>query len=110
MDADGDPRRIFSISPSLEIEAVKVMNISNSCVADKDVHNAEFQNGLPDSFHRSVHVQVYTIQSMKKGIKIGKKRCDPEKLYGRLLVVSQKHEILENVFSFELAPLPSSVV
>ena len=48
---------------------------------------------------------------MKKGIKIGEKVvCDPEKLYGRLLVVSQKREIsLENAFSFELAPLQSSL-
>ena len=47
---------------------------------------------------------------MKKGIKMVKIVCDPEKLYGRLLVVSQKREIsLENVFSFELAPLPSSL-
>ena len=39
-----------------------------------------------------------------------KKLCDPEKLYGRLLLVSHKREIsLENVFSFELAPLPSSL-
>ena len=68
----------------LKSEAVKVINISNGCVADDkvNVHNAvsigkriaaEFQNGLSDSFHQSVHVQVYTMESMKKGIKIGEK-------------------------------------
>ena len=48
---------------------------------------------------------------MKRGVKIGGTIvCDTEKLYDRLLVVSQKRDIsLKSVFSHELAPLPSSL-
>lgn len=48
---------------------------------------------------------------MKKKVKIGDAHCyDMEKLYGRLLVISQKRDIdLAELFEYELAPLPSSL-
>ena len=107
---------------ALETSALKIINISNGYVANEkvNVENAvfisnkmktEFQNGLPEVFHKPVHVQVYIMESMKHGVKIGGKIvCDTEKLYGRLLVLSQKRDIsLKYVFSHELAPLPSSL-
>jgi hypothetical protein len=99
-----------------------LFNIVNGHVADGkvNVHNAlsignsmaaEFKGTLPTGFYKAIHSKVVTMETMKKGIKIGDKTIyDMEKLYGRLLVISQRRDItLESLFCFELAPLPSSI-
>ena len=84
-------KEIVECHHPLQTSALKIINISNGYVANEkvNVENAvfignkmktEFQNGLPEVFHKPVHVQVYTMESMKHGVKI---------------------------FSHELAPLPS---
>ena len=64
----------------------------------------EFNGGLSEAFYTSIKSKVVTMETMKKRTKVGDKM---EKLYGRLLVISQRRDIaLEKMFSFELAPLP----
>ena len=100
----------------------KLVNIVNGCVADSkvNVHEAlsigdamafKFKQSLPDSFYKPLKNGVVTMESMKKGVKVGEHHVyDAEKLYGRLLVLSQSRKIqLESIFSFELAPVPSSL-
>ena len=72
---------------------------------------SQFEDTLPDGFHKPVHMQVHTMEIMKKGLKVGDQTIYKlEKLYGRLLVISTKRNMpLQVVFSFELAPLPSSL-
>ena len=94
----------------------------NGCVARENVNvadavaishkmAADFQEGLPDAFHRPVRAQVHTMETIQKGIQAGNQTIyNIEKLYGRLLVISSKRNLpLENVFSYELAPLPSAL-
>lgn len=101
---------------------VALFNIVNGRVADEkvNVHNAlaigecmvaEFKGKLPAGFYKPIQSKVTTMESMKKGIKLGDKTIyDMEKLYGRLLVLSQKRDItLENLLSFELSPVPPSL-
>ena len=95
-----------------------LFNIVNGQVAgDKvNVHNAvstgmkmavDFQGSLPNGFHEPLRKQVTTMETLKKGCKVGNGFVyDMEKLYGRLLVVSQKRDInLKTLLSYELAPL-----
>ena len=58
-------------------------------------------------FDSHLHTKVVTMGSMKKGIKIQDKTMyDIEKLYGRLLVVSQTCDVsLAKMLCFELALL-----
>ncbi len=82
-----------------------VFNIVNGCVGtDKvNVHNslsigvkmvAQFVSILSEGFYGPLHMQVFMMETMKKGVKV----CDSlvydmDKLYGRLLVISQKRDI-----------------
>ena len=85
-----------------------------------NVHNAvsigmkmavDFQGSLPNGFHEPLRKQVTTMETLKKGCKVGNGFVyDMEKLYGRLLVVSQKRDInLKTLLSYELAPLPPAL-
>ena len=51
------------------------------------------------------------MESMKKGLTVGDSTVyDMEKIYGRLLVLSESRDItLETTMSYELAPLPSAI-
>ena len=56
--------------------------------------------------------KVVSVESMKKTFQLGDTvaEYDMEKLYGRLLIISQIREMnLDNVFTYELAPMPSSL-
>lgn len=72
---------------------------------------AEFKGNLPSGFYKPLKSNVVTLETTKKGVKIGNTTVyDMEKLYGRLLVVSQKREIqLESLLRHELAPVPSAI-
>ena len=51
------------------------------------------------------------METMTSGVNIGGKTVyDLDKLYGRLLVLSQKRDItMESMLCFELAPLPPAI-
>jgi hypothetical protein len=99
-----------------------LFNIVNGHVAGEkvNVHNAlaigecmaaDFKGSLPAGFYNPIHSRVVTMKTTKKGMKIGDKTIyDMEKLYGRLLVISQRRDItLESMLCFELAPLPPAI-
>ena len=100
-----------------------LLNIVNGLVADDtkvNVHDAvaigermavEFKCNLPTGFHKPIHSKVITMETLKKSTHI-RNECvyDMEKLYARLLVISQKRAVsLEKLLSFELAPLPPAL-
>ena len=72
---------------------------------------SDFLECLPGGFHNPDCTQVYTVEIMKKGVKFGDETIyNMEKLYGYLLVISNKRNLpLEQVFAFEHATLHSSM-
>lgn len=72
---------------------------------------AEFQKRMPDGFYKPLSKKVVTMEVMRKSIKVGDKQVyDMEQFYGRMIVLSQTRKLdLKEVFSFELAPVPSSL-
>ena len=70
----------------------------------------QFLSHLPDNFYRPLKQEVVTMEAMKKCVKVGcGKVYDMEKLYARLLIVSQSRHIdLSELFKYELSPVPSS--
>ncbi len=70
-----------------------------------------FYNDMPSGFYDSIRKRVTLMETAKKGVTVGDGTVfDMEKLYGRMLVVSQQRHIdMCLVFSFELAPHPLSL-
>jgi hypothetical protein len=109
-------------SNPLTSTADRLVNVMNGCIASDKVNvvdavaigqemAANFQEGLPDAFHKPVRARVHTMEIMQKGVKVGDQTIyNIEKLYGRLLVISSKRNLpLDYVFAYELAPLPSAL-
>ena len=107
--------------PLQQSETDGLFNIVNGHVANEkvNVHNAlaigegmasEFK-GLPGGFYSTIHSKVVTMETLKKGVKIGDQSIyDMEKLFGRLLVISQKRDVtLESMLRFELSPVPPAL-
>ena len=70
----------------------------------------KFRQNLPGGFHPCK--KVVTVVYMKKTVRLGDTGAvyDMEKLFGRLLILSQIREMnLDNVFTYELALMPSSL-
>ena len=101
---------------------MKITNIVNGCVGSSKVNvqdaleigdkmAIEFTANLPDSFYKTLHSRIITLESTKKSVKIGDKAVfDVEKLYGRMLVINQKWNLsLETMFQYELSPIPASL-
>ena len=99
-----------------------LINIVNGRVAPKEVNvdnaleigqsmAARFTKGIPLRFYAPIKKQVISMEVVKKKVKIGNVDIyDMEKLYARLLVISQKRNIdLAGVFEYELSPVPSSL-
>ena len=68
----------------LQPETDKLVNIVNGCIADDkiNVHNAiaigqkaatKFRESLPEDFYKPLHQEVVTMETMKKGVRIGEK-------------------------------------
>ena len=107
----------------LHKETDDLVNICNGCVADSrvNIHNAKdigevmaikFKQSISDKFYSTLHKEVVTMESMKKCIRLndGNAVYDREKLFGRLLVLSQTRDIsLQDIFMYELAPVPSAL-
>ena len=72
---------------------------------------AQFSANMPAGFYSPLKKEVITMETSKKGLKVGGKQAyDMEKIYGRLLVLSQRREInLEELSGFELSTVPSSL-
>ena len=89
------------------------VNVADATRIGEDMLSS-FQNSLPEGFHKPIRAQVHTMEVMKKGVMIGDKTAyNMEKLYGRLLVISNKRNLslayVSYVFGFELAPLPAAL-
>ena len=55
---------------------------------------AKFSDALPGGFYKPLKKEVITMELLKKSVKVGKTNMyDMEKLYGRLLVISQKRDV-----------------
>ena len=72
---------------------------------------AQFISSLPHGFYKPISKRVVTMETMKKGVKIGNSHTyDMEKLYAMLLVVSQHRDIrVSDLFKYELSPVPPSL-
>ena len=55
---------------------------------------SKFSDSLPDGFHAPIKKELVTMETLKKRVKVGD-ACvyDMEKLYARLLVMSQSRDI-----------------
>ncbi len=77
----------------------KLVKIVNGCIADDKIQwplgrrqQLSSLDSLPECFYKQMHHGVMTMETMKKGVRVGEKVVvyDMEKLYGCLLVVGQK--------------------
>lgn len=70
--------------PLHQNDEVKVFNIVNGCTANDKVNVDDaiaisekmvtiFKNNLPGSFYSTIHHEVVTMQTMRKGVKIKEK-------------------------------------
>src|SRR6218665_1327694 len=89
---------------SNEVNADKALTIGHTLAA-------QFKSELPQGFHTPLKKQVITMEVMKKRVKVGETNIyDMEKLYGRLLVISQSRDLhLSDVFMYELSPVPAAL-
>ena len=72
----------------------------------------QFINNLPDGFYKLLTVVVLTMKKLKKSIKINEVEViDTSLIYSRVIALQLKNVALrvENVFSFELSPVPTSM-
>ena len=105
-----------------KVVATSPMNIMNGHIGGSNVNVRDaaelgtemlrsFYKDMPSGFYNSIRKRVTTMETAKKGVKVGDGTVfDMEKLYGRMLVVSQQRHIdLRRVFSYELAPHPLSL-
>ena len=72
---------------------------------------ARFSDILPEGFYSPLKKSVITLETTKKCLKVGSGNAyDMEKLYARLLVMSERRNIqLQDLFKYELAPVPPSL-
>ena len=70
-----------------------------------------FINSLPECFHKALLGTIKTMDTMKRGIKVGDAMIyDMEALFSRLLIVGQnRNTSLVSVFEYELCAVPSSI-
>ena len=70
-----------------------------------------FVNSLPECFHKAISGKIKTMDTMKRGIKVGDAMIyDMEALLSRLLIVGQnRNTSLVSVFEYELCAVPSSI-
>ena len=72
---------------------------------------AEYMATLPEGFYEPLKKRIVTMEAIKKKVKVGDTNVyDMEKLYARLLVISQNRDIeLSELFKYELTPMPLSL-
>ena len=104
-----------------KVVATSPMNIMNGHIGGSNVNVQDaaelgtemfrsFYNDMSSGVYDSIRKRVTTMETAKKGVKVVDGTVfDMDKLYGRMLVVSQQRHIdLRRVFSYELAPDPLS--
>ena len=70
-----------------------------------------FIAALPNGFYNTLNKQVTTMNILKKSIKVNEVEIiDTSLIYSRVITLQLTHEAMkiENVFKFELAPIPTS--
>jgi len=73
------------------------VNVMDTVTIGKEMVN-ESETELPSGFHKPLKKKVITLETIKKGVKIGDKTVyDMENLYGRMLVVSQQTKLAESL-------------
>lgn len=90
--------------------AADEVNVDNA-LAIGQAMASKFSGAVPDGFHSPIKKSVVTMETLKKRVKVGDVSVfDTEKLYARLLVISQSRDIqLSEVFKHELSPVPSAL-
>ena len=118
-DNEGRKKIILEVerhtNPLLTKATEPLYNIINGLVAADEVNvyqsvsiggimTAEFTAKLPDGFY-------VPLKKVMKKLKLGDSSIyDMEKLYARLLIVSQKRDVeLSDLFEYELAPVPNAL-
>ena len=71
-------------------------------VSIDDKMKQDFTKNLPDGFHSSIAGRVKTMETMKRGVRLGVKMIyDMEALFSQLLITGQNWDIsLASVFEF----------
>ena len=72
----------------------------------------DFEKSLPDGFQNRLTNRVKTMETMKRGVVVGKKRVyDMEALFSRLFIVGQSRNInLATVLEYGLCAVPPSII
>ena len=72
---------------------------------------AAFRESLPKGFYSPIKKYVITMEILKNCVQVKDKVIyDIEKMYGRLIVLSQKRDVtLKQMLCFELSPVPPSL-
>ena len=86
------------------------VNVDESLSLGK-VQMQHFEAGWPDSFYEPLSSKVVTMSISKKQIKLGSQDCyDTDLIYSRVMGLMSSREIdLKELFSHELAPVPTSM-
>lgn len=73
---------------------------------------AKFISSLPEKFHSSISSPVKTMESMKKGVKVGSSTVyDMETIFLRLITLGQTRNMeLAPIFEYELCAVPPSLI
>lgn len=73
---------------------------------------AEFISSLPDHFHRTISSPVKTMETMKKGTKVGPSMIyNMETIFLRFITIGQTRQMeLAPIFKFELCAVPPSLI
>ncbi|KAG0710302.1 hypothetical protein GWK47_023103 [Chionoecetes opilio] len=90
--------------------APDAVNVDNSVALGKE-QMKQFEAGWPESFHEPLSNKVVTMSINKKRIQLGSADCfDTNLIYSRVMgLVSSRDIDLKELFSHELAPVPTSM-
>ena len=110
------------INPFVDL-SLELINIVNRKVDDDSINVADtvnigeeitrnFVNSLPECFHKAISGEIKTMDTMKRGIKVGGAMIyDMEALFNRLVIVGQnRNTSLVSVFEYEICAVPSSIL
>ena len=91
-----------------EIAAVDV-NVQSAFEKGKEMAS-KFQSILPDGFFKPICKQIITIgKTNEKSAKVQSIPLDTEIILTRVLFILNREVALDNIFSYELAPMPTSL-
>ena len=90
--------------------APDAVNVDNYVAMGKE-HMKQFETGWPKSFYEPLSNKVVTMAVTKKRIKLGSADCfDTNLIYSIVMGLMSSRDVdLTDVFSHELAPVPTSM-